>query len=104
MQTMQTSSELSISEVRILSLASIGGALEFYDFVIFVFFADVIRKLFFAASLPDWVRQAAMTGRRASKEGGVEYRDAGKTECLEGECSLTTEDSDPTFWGEPKLH
>ena len=31
---MQTSSELSISEVRILSLASIGGALEFYDFVI----------------------------------------------------------------------
>jgi hypothetical protein len=68
MQTMQTSSELSISEVRILSLASIGGALEFYDFVIFVFFADVIGKLFFAASLPDWVRQAAMTGRRASRK------------------------------------
>ena len=62
MQTMQTSSELSILEVRILSLASIGSALEFYDFVIFVFFANVIGKLFFAASLPDWVRQAQTFG------------------------------------------
>jgi hypothetical protein len=43
--------------------------------------------------------------REASfKEEGVEYRDAGKTECFEGECGLTTEDRDPTFWGEPKLH
>lgn len=64
MQTkpMQTSHELSISEVRVLSLASIGGALEFYDFVIFVFFANVIGKLFFASSLPDWVRQAQTFG------------------------------------------
>jgi MFS family permease len=62
MQTMQTSSELSISEARILSLASIGGALEFYDFVIFVFLANVIGKLFFAASLPEWVRQAQTFG------------------------------------------
>jgi MFS family permease len=60
--TMQTSHELSLSEVRILSLASIGGALEFYDFVIFVFFANVIGKLFFATSLPDWVRQAQTFG------------------------------------------
>ena len=60
--TMQTSHELSVSEVRVLSLASIGGALEFYDFVIFVIFANVIAKLFFAASLPDWVRQAQTFG------------------------------------------
>jgi hypothetical protein len=60
--TMQTSHELSLSEVRILSLASIGGALEFYDFVIFVFFANAIGKLFFATSLPDWVRQAETFG------------------------------------------
>ena len=58
----QRTSELSTSEVRILSLASIGGALEFYDFVIFVFFANVIGKLFFAASLPDWVRQVQTFG------------------------------------------
>jgi len=62
MQNMRTSSELSISEFRILSLASVGGALEFYDFVIFVFFANVIGKLFFAASLPDWVRQTQTFG------------------------------------------
>src|SRR6204780_1251463 len=61
-QTMKTSKEPSISEVRLLSLPSIGGALEFYDFVIFVFFANLIGKLFFAASLPDWVRQAQTFG------------------------------------------
>src|SRR5882757_4772189 len=58
----QKTRELSTSEVRILSLASIGGALEFYDFVIFVFFATTIGKLFFASSLPDWVRQTQTFG------------------------------------------
>src|SRR6202162_6066524 len=62
MMISQKASELPTSEVRILSLASIGGALEFYDFVIFVFFATVIGKLFFAASLPDWVRQVQTFG------------------------------------------
>src|SRR6202453_4350342 len=60
--TVQTSPELSTSEIRTLALASAGGALEFYDFVIFGFFANVIGKLFFAASLPDWVRQAQTFG------------------------------------------
>jgi MFS family permease len=62
MMISQKASELPASEVRILSLASIGGALEFYDFVIFVFLATVIGKLFFAASLPDWVRQVQTFG------------------------------------------
>ena len=60
--TTETSPELSAPQVRTLSLASLGAALEFYDFVIFVFFANVIGKLFFAASLPDWVRQAQTFG------------------------------------------
>jgi len=58
----QENHEFSISELRALSLASIGGALEFYDFIIFVFFADVIGKLFFAAATADWVRQAQVFG------------------------------------------
>jgi MFS family permease len=58
----QKTQELSTSEIRVLWLASIGGALEFYDFVIFVFFATTIGKLFFASSLPDWVRQAQTFG------------------------------------------
>jgi MFS family permease len=45
------------SEIRTLFLASLGGALEFYDFIIFVFFTSILAKLFFAPSLPDWVRQ-----------------------------------------------
>jgi MFS family permease len=60
--TPRASQGLSVSEVRILALASVGAALEFYDFIIFVFFADVIGKLFFAASLPEWVRQAEIFG------------------------------------------
>jgi MFS family permease len=49
-------------ELRTLSLASLGGALEFYDFVVFVFFATVISNLFFSADLPDWVRQTQTFG------------------------------------------
>ena len=63
------------------------------------------------ASLPDTpLRRISATlsgsydGEESFKEGSVEYREAVKTECFEGECSLTTENSDPAFWGEPKLH
>jgi MFS family permease len=58
----QSPRRLTVAEVRILSLASVGGALEFYDFVIFVFFTSVIGKLFFAANVPDWVRQTQTFG------------------------------------------
>src|SRR5580704_19562955 len=53
---------LMLAEIRTLALASLGGALEFYDFVIFVFFTAVIGKLFFSASLPEWVRQLQTFG------------------------------------------
>jgi hypothetical protein len=53
----ESSPPLTLRELRTLALASLGGALEFYDFVIFVFFTGVIGKLFFSADLPDWVRQ-----------------------------------------------
>ena len=48
---------LSRSDYRTLVLAALGGALEFYDFIIFVFFAGVISKLFFPADMPDWLSQ-----------------------------------------------
>ena len=61
--TSAQSSQLSTStELRTLSLASLGSALEFYDFIIFVFFTGVIGKLFFSGSLPDWLRQLATFG------------------------------------------
>jgi MFS family permease len=47
---------LNRRDYRTLSLAALGGALEFYDFVIYVFFAPVIGRLFFPAEMPDWLR------------------------------------------------
>lgn len=49
-------------EIRTLSLASLGGMLEFYDFIIFVFFTGTIGRLFFPADLPDWLRQIETFG------------------------------------------
>jgi len=48
---------LNRQDYQTLSLAALGGALEFYDFIIFVFFAAVIGDLFFPANIPDWLRQ-----------------------------------------------
>ncbi len=41
--------------MRVLGLSALGGALEFYDFIIFVFFATVIGHLFFPPDMPDWL-------------------------------------------------
>ncbi|GBR16087.1 MFS transporter [Gluconobacter frateurii] len=53
---------LSLSQLRILALASLGGALEFYDFVIFAFLAKLIAAHFFPASQAEWLRQAEAFG------------------------------------------
>ena len=47
---------LNRRDYRTLALAALGGALEFYDFVIYVFLASVIGQLFFPADMPDWLR------------------------------------------------
>jgi MFS family permease len=48
--------------IRILALASLGGALEYYDFVVFVFLTPVIGKLFFASTIPEWAREVQTFG------------------------------------------
>jgi MFS family permease len=49
--------------VRTLCLASLAGALEFYDFFFFfAFFVPVIGRLFFSVGLADWVRQPQTFG------------------------------------------
>lgn len=53
---------LNRSDYKTLSLSALGGALEFYDFIIFVFFAAVVGKLFFPADLPEWLRQLQTFG------------------------------------------
>jgi MFS family permease len=53
---------LTRAELRTLVLAALGGALEFYDFIIFVFFAATIGQLFFPPDTPDWLRQLQTFG------------------------------------------
>ena len=48
---------LNRNDYKTLSLAALGGALEFYDFIIFVFLAAVVSQHFFPADIPDWLRQ-----------------------------------------------
>ena len=52
-----TTRHLNRQDYKTLALAALGGALEFYDFIIFVFFAAVIGQLFFPPDIPDWLRQ-----------------------------------------------
>jgi len=47
---------LTRQDYKTLTLAALGGALEFYDFIIFVFFANAIGQLFFPPGMPDWLR------------------------------------------------
>lgn len=52
---MQAAPGLNSSDRRTLALSSLGGALEFYDFVIYVFYAKIIADLFFPSDLsPFW--------------------------------------------------
>lgn len=55
-------STLKRSDYKTLALSALGGALEFYDFIIFVFFAVVIAKLFFPPDMPEWLRQLQTFG------------------------------------------
>lgn len=53
---------LSSQDYKTLSLSAFGGALEFYDFIIFVFFSKVIGILFFPADMPVWLSQLQTFG------------------------------------------
>ncbi len=53
---------LTRQDYRTLTLAALGGALEFYDFIIFIFFAAAISQLFFPPDMPDWLRQVQTFG------------------------------------------
>src|SRR3954471_5523629 len=53
---------LSSSDYRTLSLAALGGALEFYDFVVFVFFTKALSGIFFPPHMSEWLRQLQTFG------------------------------------------
>jgi MFS family permease len=49
-------------DLRTLSLSALGGALEFYDFVVFVFFAIPLSHLFFPKDMASWLAQLQVYG------------------------------------------
>ncbi len=53
---------LNREDYKTLSLSALGGTLEFYDFVIFVFFAVTISHLFFPPDMPEWMAQLQTLG------------------------------------------
>lgn len=53
---------LTQRDARTLALSAFGGALEFYDFVVFVFFVTTIGTLFFPPEAPDWLIQLQAFG------------------------------------------
>ena len=57
-----TNRPLNREDYKTLGLSALGGTLEFYDFVVFVFFANVIGQLFFPAEMPEWMRQLQTLG------------------------------------------
>ncbi|MCU1716288.1 MFS transporter [Pseudomonas sp. 5P_3.1_Bac2] len=64
------------SAYKTLGLAALGGALEIYDFIIFVFFALTLSELFFPPEMPEWLRLLQsfgifVTGYLARPLGGI---------------------------------
>ncbi len=56
------SRSLGRNDYRTLALAALGGALEFYDFVVFVFFTKALSGIFFPPNMSDWLRQLQTFG------------------------------------------
>ena len=50
------------SDFRTLGLAALGGALEFYDFVVFVYLALPLSELFFPRGMSPWLAQLQVYG------------------------------------------
>ena len=48
---------LGRGDAKTLILSALGGALEFYDFVIFAYFAKTLGHLFFPPGTSDWIAQ-----------------------------------------------
>ena len=60
--TPPASRALNHNDYRTLALAALGGALEFYDFVVFVFFTKALSAVFFPPQMSEWLRQLQTFG------------------------------------------
>jgi len=62
MTDLQATDRLGWRDVKTLLLSALGGALEFYDFVVFVFFAIPLGHLFFPPATAPWLAQVQVFG------------------------------------------
>ncbi|EHP43207.1 major facilitator superfamily protein [Cupriavidus basilensis OR16] len=53
---------LGREHLRVLGLSTLGGALEFYEFIIFIYLAPVLSAVMFPAEVPAWIRQLQTLG------------------------------------------
>ncbi len=72
----ESTARFSRADYKTLGLAALGGALEIYDFIIFVFFALTLSQLFFPPEMPEWLRLLQsfgifVTGYLARPLGGI---------------------------------
>ena len=49
-------SSFSAEQVKVLALCGIGGAIELYEFIVFIMLTPYISQAFFPASTPEWLR------------------------------------------------
>jgi MFS family permease len=57
-----TQKSITLNQIKILALSSLGGILELYDFIIFVHFTKFISVLFFPADIPEWLKLIQVYG------------------------------------------
>ena len=57
-----TSGRIDATMLRTFAIAAVGGALEFYDFIIFVFLTLPIGQVFFPPETPSWLKQTGVFG------------------------------------------
>ena len=62
-------------DARTLGLSALGGALEFYDFVVFVFFAKALGVLFFPPGTEPWLAQLQVYDNSVDAEPGTPVPD-----------------------------
>jgi MFS family permease len=51
------SARLSWAQIRTIAISMLGGALEYYEFMVFIFMVPVLGQLFFASATAPWLRQ-----------------------------------------------
>lgn len=80
---MPQTNSLTASQKKVIIISSLGGALEFYDFIVYAFAAEILAKLFFPVNDPLWSLMLAFAAMAISylvrPLGGIIFSHFGDT-------------------------